>query len=189
MSEVKTSRVLTRETVMRGNPCDEYRERFNERFPESVEVTVELAVSQAEDWDWYWAASQLLTTNGYNTFCNNQRTAEGKYDAVMQPYRVLMDAAYSEADSVYQQALNEGYTLHYTVRYDRANKAYAEVMAVPRAAIAAARKIAQKRLNEAHAKAWAEIFISETDEQLKASQADDGCTCDSCGEDRANNDW
>jgi hypothetical protein len=191
MSEVKASRVLTRETVMWGNPCDEYRERFNERFPESVEVTVKLAVSQAEDWDWYWAAQKLLTQKGYNTFCNNTRVVGQEYDATVQPYQDLMNAAYRKADDVYRQAVDDGPAqgLYYNVRYDRANKLYNEVVAVPSAAFAAARKVAQKRLNEAHAKAWAEIFITETDEQLKASPADDGCTCDGCREDRANNDW
>ena len=191
MSEVKTSRVLTRETVMRGNPCDEYADRFNERFPESVEVTVELAVSQAEDWDWYWAAQKLLTQKGYNTFHNNMRVADREYDVAIQPYSGLMDAAYSKANSVYQQAIDDNLTqgLNFDKPHSNANKLYAEVVAVPSAALAAARKVAQKRLNEVRAKAWAEIYLTETDEELGANKIETQCDCDSCREDRANNDW
>ena len=194
MSEVKTSRVLTRETVLRGNPCEEYRERFIERFPESVEVTVELAVSQATDWDWCWAANELLTSTGKAEWFKRIGVAEQEHDTVMRPYQDALDEASNQRWAAYDKALEDGYRagVDYTQRQRTASKVSQRIVEIPRAAERAAREIASKRLNEARAAAWAEVFISETDEALAASRAPvefGACDCPGCRADRENNDW
>lgn len=40
--------------------CDEYVQRFRERFGDSVEVTEALCAEQAQDWNWHWAGHSFL---------------------------------------------------------------------------------------------------------------------------------
>jgi hypothetical protein len=148
-------RILTRETVEDYDPCWTFSTRFEERFPEQVEVTVELAVSQALDWDWHWAADRLLSPNGYDAWSRISLQAEDDYDAAIEPYSKLLTAAYDEADRVYSN------TRYSTLSRAKADEAYQATLEIPRAAGDAAREIANRRWQEARAKAWAEIYISE----------------------------
>jgi hypothetical protein len=184
--EVPTSRVLTRETVEKGKPCYEYSKRFEERFPVSVEVTAELAVTQAEDWNWDWAAATLLTCEGVAQWNRLNDKARGRYDDIVLPYQDALEAAWRKYNEAHAKAVNEGYALglHSSSVYDRAKMLSEHLVEVERAAMAAVREVAGKRLREAQARAWAEIYITETDEDLFADRQDDRCACGDCL-----NDW
>lgn len=42
--------------------CKEQIERFEDLFGEEVEVTLELCIKHATDFDWWWAAAHLLSS-------------------------------------------------------------------------------------------------------------------------------
>ena len=47
------------------NACKSQVDKFSELFGESVDVTPELCVSHAQDFDWGWAAKNLLTDSAW----------------------------------------------------------------------------------------------------------------------------
>lgn len=158
-------RVLTRETVEAGNPCYTYSERFEERFPESVEVTVELALSQADDWDWWWAARNLLTKDGYQEYSRRAIEAERIFDSTMHPYWEAVDRKATPAWERHQETERREMAngKSYGEAYRIALAVYEEEIAIEVAARDAVYKVANRRLQEAKARAWAEIYISEKD--------------------------
>lgn len=163
MSENK-SRTLTRAALLREEPCYTYSSRFIDRFPESgVAVTVELAVEQAEDWDWWWAANSLLTPEGYQQWREIQRAAEPVYEDSLRPYNDLVNRAYELAAKTRAKIMRgmDFYSKEWDAANDRASAAEQEILEIPRAASKAAYRVAGKHLHRAEAKAFAEIFISE----------------------------
>lgn len=150
--ETPNSRILTRETVLRWDPCYTYRSRFLDRFPESVEVTVKLAVSQANDWDWFWAAENLLKST--TTFDELSDAAYKIYEAAMRPFRDLEEARAQEIVGEYRR-------IDRTQGWREASKFWDTAMNVVVAARAAADAAAGAVYKQAQAKAWAECYIAE----------------------------
>ena len=171
MSEVKTSRKLLVSEILRGDPCYEYSHKVAERFSVEIEVTVELALSQADDWNWYWAASRLLTEEGYEKFSKIVNDAENSHASQLQPYRDLAMQAHAEAHIEYNRVLTieveKSGNWYSDAAIIAANVAYAQVTGVSKAALTAAREVVQLRVNKVQAKAFAELYISEegTEEQ------------------------
>lgn len=169
VKEVPTSRTLTREMFLKGEPCWHYRNQFDTLFPESVEVTVELAVSQANDWDWFWAAENLLSQEGYEKFKTACRAVDKVRTDTLAPYTAVRNAARraaeEEQDKKYQALLASGVR-----RWDAEDQAYefqqnllnvlgynsdfynSDVV-----------KAAEKAYIEAQAQAWAELFLTDKD--------------------------
>lgn len=165
MSEVKTSRKLLVSEVLRGDPCYTYSQRLSERFSGEIEVTVELAVSQADDWDWYWAASRLLTEAGYDKFSSAVGKANEEQDQELKPLRDLRRSAHDQARTEYNRVLEEhpkedNYWIT-DAAYRAANKVYSELTEVADAGYDAARKVVQGRVNKVAAEAFATLYISE----------------------------
>lgn len=161
MSNNKASRILTRDELLSHDPCFYYRDLFTQRFPVSVEVTVELAVSQAQDWDWHFAAGALL--DDCEPFRAAYHASSNEYEAVMAPYVKAVELKYDEALMVYRQrrdALVEG-GMNYYDACNEADMAYEGFVEVERAAREAVRLIASRRLNEALARSFAELYIAE----------------------------
>lgn len=162
--EAPASRTLEFQTVRRFGPCWEYRSKLQERYPESVEVTVELAVSQANDWDWYWAAENLLTTDGYHAFCDRASDAERERQKVIEPYnnvrRAMRQAMKAEYDRVRREEIAKGVN-----EWDAGNTAsklyYKLTDMLPNVYDLDWYKEASQKRVEAWARAWAEIYISE----------------------------
>jgi len=160
MSTNEASRFLSTDSVMDNNPCDTYRWRFRDRFAErGIVVTVDLAVQQAADWDWFWAAEHLLSNKGYWAWRDLNDGFEAEYESTMQPYHDVAEPAYTRAGSVYRDRLDE--LEGNPKRWELANEAYAYELEVVQAALEAARGVASKRQEIARAKAFAEIFIAE----------------------------
>lgn len=159
-----TSRLLTKEMVLKGSPCYEYRSLFSERYGENgVEVTVEKALSESNDWDWEWAGAILLSRKAKAEFSRRSREAAQKYDSTMRPYWDLTNAAYDEYYRVRDQAAIEASTkgLNYGQRYDYTDKASVGIMDVPEAAAQAADEIAAKLRTDARITAFVELFITD----------------------------
>lgn len=164
MSEVKTSRKLLVSEILRGDPCYVYSQRLSERFTGEIEVTVELALSQADDWDWYWAASRLLTVAGYEKF---SAAMEKGYEAQDEELQFLRDAsrsAHNRARDEYNRVLETSRGENYWASddaYRAANKVYSELTEVVDAAYEAARKVTNGRVNKIGAETFATLYIGE----------------------------
>jgi hypothetical protein len=165
MSEVKTSRKLLVSEILRGDPCYTYSQRLRERFNVEIDVTVELAVSQADDWDWYWAASRLLTTPGYEKFSATVNKAENEQSDALKPYRDLARQAREEARNEYNRVLaievEKPGNWYSDKAYQAANEAYGKMTQVADAALTAARKVLEGRTNLVAAEAFALLYIEE----------------------------
>jgi len=193
MSTNKTSRFLPAYMVLDADPCPTYRNRFEERYEVTgVEVTVELAVSQSEDWDWYWAADALLSYEGYDEFRSRVSAENEAYDKYMAPFRTAISAAYDNADRVYEEFREAGPKdgQRWDEFYAEGDRLYGYEMAVARAAEEAMRGVLNKRLRVAEATAFAEIFISEgepkVEQEVEQAPEDDGlCHCWVCEARRA----
>ena len=157
------SRILTRRTVLDHHPCSTYRSRFTQRFPEQVEVTVGLAVIQAMDWDWKWAAEELLSYDGYQAWRKQQDAALDVHEATMRPYFELSAVAYSTASAKRRERVAEltGGGMSHGKAVDLAWEEFDQDLEPSYAATAAVERISNKRYQQALAKAWAEIYISE----------------------------
>lgn len=159
-----TSRLLTLEMVLKGSPCYEYRNQFTERYGENgVEVTVEKALSESDDWDWEWAGAVLLTRKAKAEFSRRSREADRAYDEVMQPYWDLVNAAYDKYYEVRTEAsLTDEYrALRGNDRYAYLDKRTEGIIAIPNAAQRAANEIAAKQRSDARITAFAELFIQD----------------------------
>lgn len=173
--EVPTSRVLTREMVLRGRPCGEFRKRFIGRFPESIDVTVELAVSQASDWDWWWAVSNLLSDKRYQEARKQFNELSNKHDLELAPYRELSNKAYDEYYAARRAASDEAYAqnLPYWERVQYVNSKCEDLRTVPEAAYNAAIAVSDKRLHEGQAKIWAELFLVDAEAYAEEHKNDE----------------
>lgn len=165
MSEVKTSRKLLVSEILRGDPCYVYSQRLRDRFNVEIEVTVKLALRQADDWDWYWAASRLLTEAGYEKFSRTVREANEKQEEGLEPLKALVRTAHQQARSEYNRVLeaeNQKAGVWYGgAAYRAASQAYNEVTEVIDAAYEAASKVVQSRVNKVAAEAFATLYIGE----------------------------
>jgi hypothetical protein len=191
VKEVPTSRVLTREMVLRQDPCSEYRNRFIERFPVSVEVTVELAVSQAEDWEWGWAATSLLSSKAQRKLYPRMRDAENTFDSTMQPYWDLVNAAYNKYHEAFDQAKAEARSkgMNSLQQWDYAEQQAARILEIPNAAVKAVNKVAQKIKSQEIARAWAEQFIQDYDAYAEEHRFDSEYDEDDYDDEGEDNDW
>lgn len=183
MSE-NESRVLTIHDLNNADACYTYTSLFRERFPEgSVDMTVDLAVSQAKDWDWYFAAGAFLRDRtDWNSKINE---AERQYIASTRPYRELLSSARVEARKLFEDLAEKHgyYTDEYYKAYSEVDVEFQRRMAVPRAAYNAAVEAADLAVSTAKARAFAEQYIAEGGMPL---EVDEPCDCDSCVEDRVN---
>lgn len=164
-AEPQPQRELALSEILRGDPCWTYRQRLGERFgPDAkIMVTVALAVEQAQDWDWYWAASRLLTESGYNTFQGKALTPRAEAHDILRPYQELHSASLGSASEEYDRTrsrvLDETGDLNKA--YDAADKVYNHLTEASEAAIKAVRETTTERLNLVLAQLFAEIYISE----------------------------
>jgi hypothetical protein len=165
VKKVPTSRTLTREMVLKGRPCSDYRYKFIERFPVSVEVTLDLALSQIGDWEWDWAAEHLLSRSAQREFYKREAVADKAYSVAVKPFNDLLDNAYTEYYKVRGAAMREADDkgLSNAERYDYAAEATKGILDVPRAATNAAIEAASGVYNEARVRIFVELFLTDAE--------------------------
>ncbi len=73
------SRILTLETLKLMNACYGQALLFQELFGDSVEITPELCIKHANDFDYNWAARNLLSKTGYDKYLIEKNAAWDKY--------------------------------------------------------------------------------------------------------------
>lgn len=77
---------------------------FETLFGEQAEVTTDLVVKHAEDFDWYWAAANLLSWEGFKAFKAAQAEPLRAFDAAMDDARCALKTARAEAERAYKEA-------------------------------------------------------------------------------------
>ena len=75
--------------------CEPQRDLFSELFGEEVELTLELCIEHAAEFDWYWAAENLL-----------QPKATAEYDKAIAPARAAYKKALDSACAAYDNAID-----------------------------------------------------------------------------------
>lgn len=158
------SRKITYNELLDHDACSPYRHRFMERFADGVELTVDLAVSQAADWDWHWAGGNLL--KDCDGFFEAYDTADHVMGTALRPYQELFDAAYqkikTKADETRCDALNNGMSEY--AAWDLYDKIITDGTTVEYAAKEAAYEALHKIFQETIAREFAERYIAEKPE-------------------------
>ena len=179
------SRTLTLAMLRQAGACYTYTQQFQERFPSgAVELTVDLAVEQAREWDWYFAAGAFLRDR--EGFTNKVSEAEKEYSSSIRPYREILSATRVEARKLFD-GLGEKYGYYtdaYYEAYYEADKEFDRRMAFPRAVYNAACTEADRQLSTVQARAFAEQYIAERQDgaaEVAEEPEDDGlCHCEFC---------
>lgn len=163
VKEVPTSRLLTREMLLKENPCYDYRTQFCQRFPEGIQVTKELAVSQAADWDWDWAGTYLLSRGANVQFRTLSDEIGEEYNRKMEPFWDLNNKVWNEYESVRAKAREEARQLglNYAQRYTYMQNACMGIRDVANAGLRAAEKAASEWQDKKLAALFAELFLAD----------------------------
>lgn len=163
VKEVPTSRLLTREMVLKGNPCYDYRTQFCQRFPEGIQVTKELAVSQAADWDWGWAGTYLLSRGAHVQFRTLQDEIGEEYNRKMGPFWDLDNKVWDEWKGIRAKAREEARQLGLgdAQRYTYVENACMGARDVANAGIRAAGTAAGEWRNKKLAALFVELFLAD----------------------------
>jgi len=106
-------RPLTLETLRKLGACAVQFQRFALTFGESVDVTPELCVSVADEFDWEWAVRRLLSPDAQAEYKRVRALARAEYEHVC-------DSAHTEYKRVWSL---------YTRAYDSAWAKYKRVCA------------------------------------------------------------
>ena len=98
---MKKSRILTLKTLKRKGACIDQLELFEATFGKSAEVTVELAVKHASQFNFGWAACNLLTAAALAEYEKARAAARAAYEkaraAAFAEYEKARAAAFAEA--------------------------------------------------------------------------------------------
>lgn len=104
-------KVLTLQTLKDARGCTEQVELFEHMFGQQVDVTVELALSVYDKFDWYWAASSLLTASARAEYDKARVSAWAEYDKITASARAeyckVIYSARAEYDKITDSAWAE----------------------------------------------------------------------------------
>jgi len=93
--------------------CQKQIDRFRELFGESVEVSEKLCLKHAEEFDWHWAAGNLLSAPARQEYERIEAPAQQKYELVKaqarQEYKRVEAQACQEYERIRTQALSSVY--------------------------------------------------------------------------------
>ena len=107
-----TARITDAQLRAAGACCDQLP-LFRRKFGNSVEVTVQLAESVASEFDWDWAARNLLKAPAWAEYDRVTAPARAEYDRVTAAARAECDrvraAARAEYDRVRAAAFATAY--------------------------------------------------------------------------------
>jgi cell division septum initiation protein DivIVA len=134
------SRILTAATLRGKGACSKQLTLFRQLTGEQVEVTVELCVKHAPDFNWDWVAYNLLTAPALAEYARVMTPALAEYARVMNIARV-------EYNRVADAALAE----------------YARVRAAAWAEYARVTAPARVEYDRVRAAAWARAYISDAE--------------------------
>lgn len=108
---------ITPEMLRDLKACEDQYNLFVELFPDGVEITEELCVRHAQDFDFEWVAQHLLPKKLWRTLKNTMAPHGKMYEEAMAPHH----KAYDQAVTACQEAFCEAKAPHW--------KAYEETLA------------------------------------------------------------
>ena len=160
------------EILKKHDACQPQIELFTKQFPDGAPLTVEAALSVSTVFDWNWAAKNLLTALNRDAYDAAVKPALEAYSAATKPAFDAHEAAMKPALEAYNAAMKpalEAYnaaTKPAREAYDAATKpaleAYGATINAAREAYDAAIKSAREARNSVRAKAFAELYIKQT---------------------------
>jgi hypothetical protein len=113
------SKYITIIQLQESGACLPQRTKFQQTFGDSVEVTVEAALKAALDFDFLWAAKNLLSEKAqrkfeirnkaaWAIFCNSTRLQHERMWETLSPAKQELDRVKAESHAQYQQAIDRG---------------------------------------------------------------------------------
>ena len=93
---------ITSKLLREKGACEKARKMFARKYPHGVKVTEAACLAQADEWDWGWAASQLLSASAFAEFDRATAPALSKYNRAIAPalaeYERAIAPAFAEFD-------------------------------------------------------------------------------------------
>lgn len=155
-------RDVSYEILLEAGACIDYRQKFVKLYGWDgvVPLTVTLAESVADEWDWRWAAEYMLSDDGYAAWQDRTAEANRIYGATMGP---VWDATADARDEAEQAAL-KAYAEHDPETGSAWHAYYAARRAIMDPAYdreRQAEKEADHALHVVQARVFAELWIQE----------------------------
>ena len=105
--------IITAKQLRKHGACSAQYELFVRLFGDEVIVTKELCIKHAQDFDWFWAATVLLTRGGYEDYLEAVILIHKTFEEVYIKYQEACWTArpgesipYKTAMSPHREALN-----------------------------------------------------------------------------------
>ena len=85
--------------------CEPQRALFAELFGQEVELTLELCIEHADQFNWYWAAGNLLPQKACAAFEKAYYSARAAFDKAIAPAQAAYNKARESAIAEYDKAI------------------------------------------------------------------------------------
>ena len=95
---------ITPEMLKARGACESQYNLFVELFPDGVEITEELCVKHAQDFDLDWASQNLLNFSQLGTYCEAVAPHMKAYYEAIAPHRKAYDEALKTHWKTYEEA-------------------------------------------------------------------------------------
>ena len=79
------SKIITLRQLDAKGACQDQRDKFKEIFGSQVEVTLDLCIKHAQDFDFNWAANHLLSSTASLEYERVRAPARAEYERVTAP--------------------------------------------------------------------------------------------------------
>ena len=107
------SRTLTLKQLTDACACKTQLDLFQATFGDRVEVTVELAISVADKFDWTWAADNLLSYHALAEYNKAKAPAWAEYEKATAPAWAEYEKATTTAWAEYNKAMSTAWAKAY----------------------------------------------------------------------------
>ena len=91
------SKIITLRQLDAKGACQDQRDKFKEIFGSQVEVTLDLCIKHAQDFDFNWAANHLLPSTAEAEYARVRAPAWAEYERVTAPARAEYERAMASA--------------------------------------------------------------------------------------------
>jgi uncharacterized membrane protein YqiK len=118
------NRILTLKQLTDADACKPQLALFKDTFGDQAEVTVELAISVADKFDWTWAANNLLSYPALAEYHKAKAPALAEYQKAMATAWAEYNKAKAPALAEYQKAMATAWAEYNKAKAPALAKAY-----------------------------------------------------------------
>ena len=97
------SKIITLRQLDAKGACQDQRDKFKEIFGSQVEVTLDLCIKHAQDFDFNWAANYLLSSTAWAEYERVRASARAEYARVTAPARAEYERVRAPARAEYER--------------------------------------------------------------------------------------